>query len=435
MKVLFIDVDGVCVDMAVRSQWAGHQCKVFISPQKCDNIGKGLVTRVNDWEAHMDWADLIVMTGVGKYMRKLDAYFAKGYPILGTNWDAAQLEIDRECGMDCFERADMDCLPYQSFTSLDDGIAHVKKTKGTYVSKPLHDHADKSTSYVSSGPDDMIFMMEKWKKQSKNYPFILQEKLDLIGEVGVSGWFGPGGWCGVWEEDFEHKKLMPGGIGPNTGEMGNVCKYVDDSKLAQDFLLPLTDTLHALKFVGNFAMGLLVPKHGPLHPSECTARLGWPITFMQTHLHKQPMVEFFADLVHGKDALKVRRDHTCGVVMGIKPFPYESFAEPELCEGYPLLNITQEDMDHVHLGQVRAGKCLVGDKLKEQDVFVTAGCYVACVVDRGRNVLEACDRAFERTKNIRIPNSPLYRNDIGHKLADTISALQKKGYCEEWVNG
>lgn len=429
MKALFIDVDGVCIDMALRAQWDGHECKVFISPQKCGNIGKGLVTRVSDWEAHMKWADLIVMTGVGKYMRKLDWYFDNGYPILGTNWNAAQLEIDRECGMNAFERAGMECLPYRSFDSCDEGIAYVRKTKGTFVSKPMHDNADKSTSYVSSGPDDMEFMLSKWKREGKTYPFILQEKLDLVGEVGVSGWFGSHGWCGVWEEDFEHKKLCAGNIGPNTGEMGNVCKYVDDSKLARDFLLPLTDTLHALKFVGNFAMGLLVPKSGPLHPSECTARLGWPITFMQTHLHKQCMVDFFADLVHGKDSLRVRRDHTCGHVLGIKPFPYEAMASDELCDGYPLFDVDQENIDHVHLAQVKAGE------VNGKPGFVTAGCYVACVVDKGPSVQVACDRSFARAKALRIPNSPIYRNDIGKGLEPVIASLQKRGYCEEWNYG
>ncbi|SRR6266404_4403204 len=429
MKVLFIDTDGVCVDMALRAQWAGHTCRAFISPQKCDNIGRGLVQRVSDWRDHMKWADLVVMTGVGKYMRELDTYFAKGFPILGTNWDAAQLEIDREAGMNCFERAGMDCLPYRSFNTADEGIAYVKRTKGTFVSKPLHDNADKSTSYVSSGPDDMCFMLEKWKKQGKHYPYILQEKLKLVGEVGVSGWFGAHGWCGVWEEDFEHKKLMSGNIGPNTGEMGNVCKYVDDSKLAREFLVPLTDTLHALKFVGNFAMGLLVEPNGKMHPSECTARLGWPITFMQTHLHKQPMVEFFADLVHGKDSLKVRRDHTCGTVLGIKPFPYEALSDINMCEGFPLFNIDQENIDHYHLAQVRAGD------INGKDGFVTAGCYVACAVDKGPDVMTACDRSFKRAKELRIPNSPLYRNDIGKDLKDVLTVLQKHGYCEEWSYG
>jgi phosphoribosylamine--glycine ligase len=375
----------------------------------------------------MKWAELIVMTGVGKYMRELDWYFDNGYPIMGTNWRAAALETDREVGMHAFERAGMDCLPYRSFDSYDEGIAYVKRTKGTYVSKPLHDNADKSTSYVSSGPDDMCFMLAKWKKEGKSYPFILQEKLQLVGEVGVSGWFGAHGWCGVWEEDFEHKKLMPGGIGPNTGEMGNVCKYVDDSKLARDFLLPLTDTLHALNFVGNFAMGLLVRPNGQLHPSECTARLGWPITFMQTHLHKQPMVEFFADLVAGKDSLRVRRDHTCGHVLGIKPFPYEAFADDDVCDGYPLFDVAQDNFDHIHLAQVKAGE------VDGKECFVTAGCYVACTVGTGPTVTKACERSFKRAKELRIPNSPIYRNDIGKDLGDVISVLQRKGYCEEWV--
>lgn len=433
MKVLFIDIDGVCIGLALQAQHAGHQCKVFIPVMRYDNIGRGLVSRVNDWRDWMDWADLIVMTGNGKYMRELDTYFEKGYPILGANWDSAQLEIDRETGMNCFERVGMDCLPYRSFDSLDEGMEHVRRTKGTFVSKPLHDNADKSTTYCSSGPDDMMFMMQKWKKQGKTYPFLLQEKIKACGEVGVSGWFGPHGWCSVWEEDFEHKPLMPGNIGPNTGEMGNVCKYVDDSKLARKFLEPLTDTLHALKFRGNFAMGLICATDGSIYPLECTARLGWPITFMQTYLHRQPMVEFWADLLAGKDSLRVRRDHCCGHVIGIKPFPYEKHADSDTCEGFPLFGVDQENFDHYQLAQVRAGKALVGEKLKEEECFVTAGPYVACAVDSGKSITQACDRSFARAKALRIPNSPMYRNDIGKGLGGVLEKLQARGYCEEWV--
>jgi phosphoribosylamine--glycine ligase len=425
MKVLIIDIDGVCVSMALQAQHAGHQVKVFISPQKCDNIGRGLVTRVSDWREHMKWAELIVMTGVGKYMKELDAYFDKGYPILGTNWDAAQLEIDREVGMEVFRRADMDVVPYRIFHSYDEGIEYVKKTKKDYVSKPLNDNADKSTSYVSKDWKDMCFMLEKWKKQGKTYPFILQQKVELIGEVGVSGWFGPKGWMDTWEEDFEHKKLCVGNIGPNTGEMGNVCKYVDKSKLAREFLLPLTDTLHALGFVGNFAMGLLVSKSG-IHPSECTARLGWPITFQQQSLHREPYVEFLKKVVEGETHARVSRDIAVSTVIGIKPFPYEAMASSEICEGYPIWGIDQDNFDSIHLAQVRAGKPL------GEDGFVTAGPYVGCCVGRGSTVTRARERSLALVRGLVIPNSPIYRNDIGADLGPVIQKLQAKGYLEEW---
>lgn len=428
MKILFIDTDGVCTSMALQAQYAGHECKAFISPQKCDNIARGLVTRVADWRDHMKWADLIVMTGVGKYMRELDGYFAKGYPIMGTNWHAAQLEIDREIGMEAFERAGFPCVPYQKFEDYDAAIGFVRKNKGkTYVSKPLHDNADKSTSYVAKDWKDMCFMLGDWKKKGLKYPFILQEKVELVGEVGVSGWFGPNGWGDLFEEDFEHKKLMPGNIGPNTGEMGNVCKYVEDSKLAREFLLPLTDTLHALGFVGNFAMGLLVAKDA-IYPSECTARLGWPITFEQQTLHKQPLVEFFKGLLDGDRHVRVSLKHACGIVLGIKPYPYEAHASVDQCEGFPIWGLTQENADGIHLAQVRAGKPL------GEDGFVTAGCYIGCCVGTGASVLSARKNAMGLVKELTIPNSPLYRDDIGEDLGKVLEHLQKKGYCEEWRN-
>lgn len=182
-------------------------------------------------------------------------------------------------------------------------------------------------------------------------------------------------------------------------------------------------------------MGLIVGTDGKVWPLECTARLGWPIFYMQSFLHRQPMADFFADLLAGKDTLRARTEHCCGIVVGIKPFPYESYADPDLCEGYPILGLTQESMDHVRLGQVRSGKALVGDKLVERDVFVTAGPYVCCVVDKGATVRIAAERALQHIKPLRIPNSPLYRNDIGCDLGGVLKKLKSHGFCEEWENG
>jgi phosphoribosylamine---glycine ligase len=436
MKVLFIDVDGTMLDLALRAQWAGHTVKMHIAHRKLHDIGERLVPRVNEWQAWMKWAELIVIPFNHTYAGELQWYYDNGYPILGTNPRAQQLEINREEGNKAFEHAGFDCLPFRKFEDYEEAITYVRKTKGNFVSKPLGDNANKALSYVSKGPEDMMFMLRKWQKKGYKFPFILQEKVEDGCEVGVSGWFGPHGWCSCWEEDFEHKKLMPGNMGPNTWEMGNAMKYVSESKLARDFLLPLTDTLHALKFVGNFAMGLMFDKKAKtMHPLECTIRCGIPAIYIQDSLHKGCMVDFFADLIHGKDTLRVRSDHAVGLTVAIPPWPYDDYVHDKEVEDYPIWGVTQGNMDDVHLAQAKCNEveCLESGAWKTRDTFCTAGPFVGCVVGRGVTVQKARERAYRLFDTLKIPNSPFCRDDIAERLP--LEPLQKAGYCEEWIDG
>src|ERR1017187_4111784 len=127
-----------------------------------------------------------------------------------------------------------------------------------YVSKPSGD-ADKALSYVSKGPADMIFMLQNWKLLGKNKaPFLLQEFTAGI-EFAVGGWFGKNGFSQFFLENFEHKKLMNGEIGVNTGEMGTAMKYctAEESLLAREVLLPLEGALFRAGYTGYIDVSVI----------------------------------------------------------------------------------------------------------------------------------------------------------------------------------
>jgi hypothetical protein len=44
----------------------------------------------------------------------------------------------------------------------------------------------------------------------------------------------------------------------------------------------------------------------------------------------------------------------------------------------------------------------------------------------------AIDGAYKRVKELVIPNSPIYRNDIGKRLEVQLPELQALGYAESW---
>lgn len=434
MNVLILDLGGTAVDYALRMQWAGHSVRVYFAPRRHRNTGRGLVHRVEDWRKHMEWADLIVMTDVNKYVDELEPYFEKGYPIFGTNKASIQLETDRQLGQAILEKCGLQTIPSIEFSNIDEAIAHVIKAgdEKRFVSKPCGDGGT-AMSYVSKSSQDMIYMLERWKKLGKlKTDFILQEFCAGI-EMGVGGWFGPNGWLPVIEENFEHKKLMAGEKGPNTGEMGTALKYVDKSNLFDETLARCTNVLHALKFVGNADLNVIINKDG-IWPMEWTMRFGWPAAMIQASLHKGDAAQWMLDLVKGKDSLRVRYDTAIGVVLAQPDFPYSNLSDDEV-EGIPIYGIHSGNIEHIHLCEVMAGEVPVsnGGKITREELFVSSGDYLGCIVGLGPTVKRAAERAYNLIDQLEIPNSLLYRTDIGHRLEKQIPDLQKLGFAENWL--
>ena len=224
MKLLLIDTSAFFVDFAMRAEAQGHEVRMFVAPDEQDghrvSIGDGLVHKVPSWEGSMNWADLILVSDNCRYMKLLEGWRQRGYPIFSANLEGTSWEMDRLKGQEILEGAGIECLPCLKFSNYDQAIAHQKANMDVrYVCKPCKD-VDKALSYVSKSGKDMIFMLEHWKRTIKKpCPFIFQEFCPGI-EVAVGGWVGRNGFLGHFLENFEFKKLMNGEKGPNTGEMG-----------------------------------------------------------------------------------------------------------------------------------------------------------------------------------------------------------------------
>ena len=436
MKVLVIDVYGTGVDFCVRAQWAGHEVKHYLSPGKRPNIGKGLTTKVMDWRKWMRWADLIVCTASAKYGWELEDYYEKGFPIFGANEDSAKLELDRCVGMEFLQSHGIDCAPYHRFSKYDDAREFVRATNGSYACKPIGD-ADRSLSYVASGPDDMLTMMKRAERihGAAKQDFILQDKLKGV-EFAVGGWFGPHGFNNVWEENFEHKKFFAHDLGMNTGEMGTAMKYVNESKLGEKMLRPLERALKALKFCGNIDVSVMIDEHGKPWPLEFTMRMGWPAFYLNQHLHKGDPVQWMYDLVHGRDTLRVSYDHCIGVCVVGPAFPHNHVTH-EHVDGIPIYGVSHKNIDNIHLCEVMADEQEVYEDnvWDNRSIFATAGDWPLVVVGTGSSVVMAKKKAYGVIDQLHIPNSHAWRHDIGDRCEEHIKKLQAHGYATEWEYG
>ncbi len=424
MRVLLVEPhpDGL-LDIAMRAKAASHT--VFYYCHDYDQwkhpVGRGLVERVPDWRSVARNVDMIVL-GAGDYcMHQFDALRQQtGVPIIGGGVESASWEGDRLKGMSMFKKAGIPTPPVREFTDYAAAIKYVEQTGQAYACKPCWDGADKSLSYVGKSPEDMIYMLDRWRRKGPpKGTFVMQTKVSGV-EVGVGAWHGRDGFAGGWEENFECKKLFPGDLGPTTGEMGTVMRYVQRSKLADKVLRPLEGLLDRLGYVGNIDVNCIIDEDGTPWPLEFTMRCGWPSTNIEMELFDVDPVEFWYGLACGSAPRKHHRmnEVAIGVVLAIPDFPY-SHATAKETVGIPIYGMTPSVEEHWHPAQMQ----IVDKQLQ------TAGDYVGIMVGLGGTVREAQRRAYARLKKIELPSSPFYRTDIGERLRKQLPELQAHGYA------
>jgi phosphoribosylamine---glycine ligase len=428
MNILLIDVFGLFLDFALRCQSAGHEVRWFIAPHKGEKsiIGRGLVPRAPVWETSMNWADLVITSDNLKYIHSLESWRKRGYPIWGPNVETAQWELDRACGQQVFQNAGIPIMPSTTFKRIDEAMAFVGANPGRWVSKP-NGEADKCLSYVSKGPDDLLTTMEKWKKAGTlKDSFILQKFVPGI-EVAVGGWFGREGFSRWFLENFEHKKLMAGEIGPNTGEMGTVMRYTEDSELAERLLRPLEGELYRQGYTGYIDVAVIVSKQGEPLPLEFTTRPGHPCSQIQSSLHRGDPVEWIKDALEGRDTLSVHDDVATGVCIAVDDFPQES---SDSSAGFPLYGWDKVPPRNFHPIEVMAGEYY--QNLKKAPGLVSAGNYVCVVTGNAPTVEDSIDRAYANVDKLNVLGNPMWRTDIGERVECHLKALKEHGFCGSW---
>lgn len=438
MKILVIDQECLGLDFVLRCAEAGHQVRwfKFMGRKPCrDGEGFKGFTIVDDWRPSMAWAKdgLILCTGNFRFLPELDRFRDLGFKIFAPTAKSAALEIDRAAGMKAMQAVGIDVPPYTMFKSFEEAEAFARKSDKSYVFKTMGDEDDKSLSYVAGDPADMVgWIRNKISRGMKlKGPCMLQEKIDMMAEVGVSGWFGPDGFLpNKWQICFEHKKLMNGEIGPNTGEQGTVTQYVDADKMAKECLAPMEPILKVLGHRGDFALGAGVDTKGRVWPFEWTARLGWPAFYIQVASHKGDPAQWMLDLLNGKDTLRVSNDVAIGVVMAQPRYPYNC-STPEMVEGNPIGGL-EDVLDNVHPASVMLAKGPVWKDGKITDAAIpqTTGEYVLVATGLGKTVSKARDKVYGVVGQVKFANN-MYRTDIGEKLEKCLPKLHSFGFAKE----
>lgn len=433
MRLLVVDPWGDGLDVAVRAQLEGHDVRYFVRrTEETKDVGRGFVELVDDYRGWLRWADVVFAVDNTLYVRDLfNARRAGHKGIICPSEETTRWETDRSHGQSVFKRAGIGTIPFREFKDYDTAIRYVKKEDRRFVSKPS-DEEDKALSYVASSPEDMVYMLERWKKLGKlKAPFILQDFVKGC-EMAVGAFYGPKVGFGTWCENWEFKKLMNNDLGCATGEQGTVLRFVTESKLARRVLKPLDALLAGEDYIGYIDVNCIIDEKGTPWPLEFTMRPGWPTYNIQLALCKGDTATWLQDFTQGKKVDPWVLNRTAvGVVLSIPDYPYSNFTKKEVV-GIPIYGIKPSLWHHLHPAEMMMAQDVpirIKDKIEHGPCPATAGDYVLIMTATGDTVRDASNTVYRRLASLRVPNSPMYRTDIGRRLAKQLPMIQRHGYA------
>lgn len=442
MRVLVIDYDRTGLDICYRAAEAGHEVRWWCSPTadgKPSRAGDGFpgVVKVKDWPSNVKWAGkdglILNLFNDRKITAQLDLWKKAGYPVFGPTTKSAALEIDRGAGMKMFKEFDFYVPEYQVFPTLEATLAYAWKCQDPMVLKPMGDEEDKSLTYVPHDPADLVSFLEQKKAEGAKIKgqLMLQEKIDLMMEIGISGWMGRDGFLLPKNVNVEHKKLMNDDYGPSTGEQGTVCKYFTDptdSKLVEA-LLKFEDQLVELGHTGDFDIGGAISKKGQFVPFEVSVRMGWPSTFILFHCHEGDPVQWARDALDGNDTLEVCEEVAVGVVMAMPPYPRTN-EHPESSIGHVVTGL-EEVWEHVSPVElmIENGPVMESGRVGKGEVYKTTGDYVCCVTATGADLHDVIPQVYGAVERIKFKDR-MARTDIGKGLEHKLPKAKALGFTE-----
>ena len=161
-------------------------------------------------------------------------------------------------------------------------------------------------------------------------------------------------------------------------------------------------------------------------------RPGWPTFNIQEPLHEMDPVLWLMELAKGNDPKAFTTNLlSLGVVLSVPDYPYSHLTRKEVV-GMPIYGVTPSLIDHIHPCEMMMGKSPKerNGTIVEELCYQTGGDYVLVMTATGETVQETRSSVYARLKRLKIPNSPMYRTDIGLRLRRQIPELQSHGYAK-----
>ncbi len=343
----------------------------------------------------------------------VDAFRAAGLKIFGPTKAAAQLESSKDFAKAFMVRHNIPTAKYQTFT--DAALAHayvdaegapivikadgLAAGKGVVVAQTLQE--------AHAAIDDML----AGNKLGAAGARVVVEEC-LFGEEASFIVMVDGEHVLALASSQDHKRLLDGDAGPNTGGMGAyspapVVTPEMHAKIMREVINPTVAGMakDGIPYTGFLYAGVMIDEAGAIKVLEFNCRMGDPETQPIMMRLKSDLVALVEHAIDGKlDRIEADWDRrtALAVVLAAANYP-ESPKKGDVIEGLP------PDTDDLHV--FHAGTRLVDGKP------VTSGGRVLAVTALGDSVKMAQKRAYEAVSQIRFDGMQ-FRKDIGYRAID-----------------
>ena len=424
-KFLFVSIEALSGDLAWQLKKEGHVVKAYIKCKTDGDVFNGFIEKVDHWEAHKDWADVIIFDDIG-FGNIADRLRKQGKLVIGGSDYTDKLEMDREFGQAEMKNNGINVLPSWQFSDYDEAIKFIKDNPARYVFKPCGNlvSSEKALLFLGEEEDgkDLLELLEQnkniWRKKA---PLFILQKFIAGVEVAVGAFFNGHDFIYPINVNFEHKRIFPGNIGPFTGEMGTLMYWSGSNNLFRATLEKMLPNLQKSGYVGYVDINCIVNGRG-IYPLEFTTRFGYPTIQIQLEGISMPNGEWLYRLAKGENfELKTKRGFQVGVVIAVESM-FSDAIDSETVNLYHDLAVSFKNpasIDGVHLFDVKI----------DNGIWRIAGTsgVLLVVTGSGTTVKDARSMAYGRIKNIIIPNM-IYRTDIGASWAVDSDRLHTWGY-------
>jgi phosphoribosylamine--glycine ligase len=422
MKVLVIGGGGREHALAWKLAQSPKLQAVYVAP---GNGGTALDSRlenvnITDIPALREWAlkEKIVLTVVGPEAPLaagvVDDFRAHGLRVFGPTRAAAQLESSKAFSKAFMRRHGIPTAEYEAFTDPAAAHAYVDQKGAPIVVKADGLAAGKGVVVAMTAAeaheaiDFMLLDNKLGVTHNEGGARVVIEEF-LQGEEASFIVLCDGKNVTALATSQDHKRLLDGDQGPNTGGMGAyspapVVTPQVHARAMREIILPTIKGMEkdGITYTGFLYAGLMIDAKGAVKTLEFNCRMGDPET--------QPiMMRLKSDLFDvmmaatsgalGQVELEWDRRPALGVVMAAAGYPLNP-RKGDTITGLPQ---PTEDAVVFHAGTVQ-----------KDGATLTSGGRVLCVTTLAGSVKEAQQRAYEVAQGIHFDGAQ-YRRDIGHR--------------------
>lgn len=340
----------------------------------------------------------------------VDAFHAADLKIFGPTKAAAQLEGSKDFAKSFMVRHNIPTAAYATFTDAAEAHAYVKQQGAPIVIKADGLAAGKGVVVAMSDDEAhaaIDAMLSDNKLGSAGARVVIEEF--LTGEEASFIVMVDGKNILALATSQDHKRLLDGDQGPNTGGMGAyspapVVTPEIHAKVMREIIRPTVDGMakDGLPYTGFLYAGLMISPDGGVKTLEFNCRMGDPETQPIMMRLKSDFVALAEHAVNGTlDQAEAQWDRrtALGVVMASANYP----DTPRLGDEITGLPKHLEDAHVFHAGTV----------LTDGKVF-TSGGRVLCVTALGETVKFAQQQAYKIVDEIKF-NGAQHRTDIGYR--------------------